>query len=102
MGLNKLLWIGKGTIYYLYISYAFQKSDTPQQAEHTYELLYNTGCRLAAEGQYIEAKVKLQAAEKLCRSSLEEDGLTEDEILDELAIIKWVLLSETSHFWLSI
>ncbi|KAK7588106.1 hypothetical protein V9T40_005351 [Parthenolecanium corni] len=64
------------------------KSETPQQAEHTYELLYNTACRLAAEGLYIEAKVKLQAAEKLCRSSLEEDGLTEDEILDELAIIK--------------
>ncbi|KAK7582121.1 hypothetical protein V9T40_013566 [Parthenolecanium corni] len=41
------------------------KSETPQQAEHTYELLYNTACRLAAEGQYIEAKVKLLAAEEL-------------------------------------
>lgn len=59
--------------------------------ENTYEHLYNTACKLAAEGLFIEAKAKLKAAEKLCRTSLEEDGLTEEEILDELAIIKYAV-----------
>ncbi|XKL66531.1 hypothetical protein PGB90_009951 [Kerria lacca] len=64
------------------------KEDIPPMLENTYEHLYNTACKLAAEGLFIEAKAKLKAAEKLCRTSLEEDGLTEEEILDELAIIK--------------
>jgi len=60
----------------------------PQLDEHTYELLYNSACRLAEEGMYVEAKGKLQAAEKLCRASLEEDGLAEEDILDEIAVIR--------------
>lgn len=39
-------------------------------------------------GILIEAEKKLRAAEKMCRESLEEDGVPEDEIEDELGIIR--------------
>ncbi|KAG7200592.1 hypothetical protein KM043_001151 [Ampulex compressa] len=69
--------------------------EAPSLREHTYELTYNTACRLIAEGSkgdraaLIEAEKKLRAAEKLCKEGLEEDGVAdEEEIEDELGIIR--------------
>jgi hypothetical protein len=58
--------------------------------EHTYELAYNGSCQLVGRNQYTEAEKKLKLSEKLCRESLEEDGTGEEEIEDELGIIKYV------------
>ncbi|KAK7793568.1 hypothetical protein R5R35_000404 [Gryllus longicercus] len=62
--------------------------DLPQLREHTYELSYNSSCKLIAHKQYQEAERKLKATEKLCRETLEEDGSTEEDIDSELGIIK--------------
>ncbi|XP_076759567.1 signal recognition particle 72 [Xylocopa sonorina] len=62
--------------------------------EDTYELIYNAACRLIAQGNkgdkstLVEAEKKLKAAEKLCKEGLEEDGVAEEEIEDELGIIR--------------
>ncbi|XP_047114553.1 signal recognition particle subunit SRP72 [Schistocerca piceifrons] len=64
------------------------KRDVPQLREHTYELSYNAACQLISRGQYQEAEKKLKIAEKLCRESLEDDGASEEDIEDELGIIK--------------
>ena len=62
--------------------------------EHTYELTYNAACQLIAsvtdgdKSNLIKAEKKLRTAEKMCRDSLEEDGMTEEEIEDELGIIR--------------
>ncbi|KZC12385.1 PREDICTED: signal recognition particle subunit SRP72 [Dufourea novaeangliae] len=62
--------------------------------EDTYELTYNAACRLIAQGNkgdraiLIEAERKLRAAEKMCKEGLEEDGVAEEEIEDELGIIR--------------
>ncbi|XP_067002510.2 signal recognition particle subunit SRP72 [Anabrus simplex] len=62
--------------------------ETPQLREHTYELSYNRACQLIGRAQYQDAERKLKATEKLCRESLEEDGTPEEDIEDELGIIK--------------
>uniref|UniRef100_U5EXU8 Signal recognition particle subunit SRP72 n=1 Tax=Corethrella appendiculata TaxID=1370023 RepID=U5EXU8_9DIPT len=62
--------------------------ETPAFREDTYELSYNNACALAGKGKFIEAEKKLRASEKLCREFFEDDGATEDEIQEELAIIK--------------
>lgn len=54
----------------------------------TYELCYNWACSLIAREQYIEAEKSLRVCEKLCRDSLEEDGLSEEEIDIELALVR--------------
>lgn len=70
------------------------KLDVPELREDTYELTYNSACRLVAQGAsgdrntLIEAEKKLRLAEKMCKESLEEDESTEEEIDDELRIIK--------------
>uniref|UniRef100_A0A182N613 Signal recognition particle subunit SRP72 n=1 Tax=Anopheles dirus TaxID=7168 RepID=A0A182N613_9DIPT len=56
--------------------------------EDTYELTYNAACALAGRREYGEAERKLRTSEKLCRDSLEEDGATEEDIIDEITIIK--------------
>uniref|UniRef100_A0A2M4BFJ3 Signal recognition particle subunit SRP72 n=1 Tax=Anopheles marajoara TaxID=58244 RepID=A0A2M4BFJ3_9DIPT len=56
--------------------------------EDTYELVYNAACALAGRQQYGEAERKLRSSEKMCRESLEEDGATEEDIIDEITIIK--------------
>ncbi|PNF21717.1 Signal recognition particle subunit SRP72 [Cryptotermes secundus] len=61
--------------------------EIPQLREHTYELAYNSSCQLVGQNQYTEAEKKLKLSERLCRESLEEDA-TEEEIEDELGIIK--------------
>lgn len=62
----------------------------PQLREHSYELSYNGACQLIGRKQYVEAERKLKATEKLCRESLEEDGTAEDDVENELGIIKYV------------
>lgn len=49
---------------------------------------YNGACALAGRGKFSESEKKLRASEKICRDALEEDGATEEDIQDELAIIK--------------
>ncbi|KAG4065073.1 hypothetical protein HA402_007470 [Bradysia odoriphaga] len=56
--------------------------------EDTYELAYNSACALAGRGKFNEAEKKLRVSEKMCRETLEEDGSTEEDILDESAIIR--------------
>lgn len=56
--------------------------------EDTYELCYNSACALAGKSKFTESEKKLRLSEKICREMLEEDGSTEEEIQDELAIIK--------------
>lgn len=48
---------------------------------------------MIAQRQYQEAEKKLKIAEKLCRESLEEDGVSEEDIEDELGIIKYAYLT---------
>lgn len=56
--------------------------------DDSYELSYNEAIRLLGEGKHSEAEILLRKAESLCRKSLEEDGATEEEIEDELALIQ--------------
>lgn len=69
----------------------FQTRDIPQLRENTYELAYNSACQLVGRGQFTDAERKLKVSEKLCRESLEEDGTGEEDIEDELRIIKYVI-----------
>ncbi|EDS26725.1 signal recognition particle 72 kDa protein [Culex quinquefasciatus] len=64
------------------------KKELPKLREDTYELTYNAACALAGKQQFPEAEKKLRTSEKLCREFLEEDGATEEDIMDEVAIIK--------------
>lgn len=56
--------------------------------DDSYELSYNESIRLLGEGKNSEAEAMLRKAETLCRKSLEEDGATEEEIEDELTLIR--------------
>ncbi|XP_046625088.1 signal recognition particle subunit SRP72 [Neodiprion virginianus] len=69
--------------------------EVPSLRESTYELTYNAAHRLVAQGTngtnkavLVEAEKKLRTAEKMCREALEEDGATEEDIEDEIGIIK--------------
>ncbi|KAI4502924.1 hypothetical protein M0802_001968 [Mischocyttarus mexicanus] len=60
----------------------------------TYELTYNAACQLIALGtlvdknMLVEAEKKLKTAEIMCKEGLEEDGAGEEEIENELGIIR--------------
>nr|XP_033342441.1 signal recognition particle subunit SRP72 [Megalopta genalis] len=68
--------------------------EVPALREDTYEMIYNAACNLIIQGSngdrslLIEAEKKLRAAEKMCKEGLEEDGVAEEEIEDELGIIR--------------
>lgn len=64
------------------------KKELPALRENTYELSYNSACGLAGKQKFSEAEKKLKSSEKLCRDYLEEDGATEEDIQNELGIIK--------------
>ena len=53
--------------------------------------MYNAACQLIGRKQYVEAEKKLRQAEKMCREMLEEDGSSEEDIEEELAIIRLVV-----------
>lgn len=61
----------------------------PIATEDSYELSYNDAIRLLGEGKLTEAEAQLRQAETLCRKSLEDDGVPEEDIEDELALIKY-------------
>ncbi|XP_058062182.1 signal recognition particle subunit SRP72 [Anopheles bellator] len=56
--------------------------------EDTYELAYNAACALAGRQQFGDAERKLRTSEKMCRESLEEDGASEEDIIDEITVIR--------------
>jgi signal recognition particle subunit SRP72 len=61
----------------------------PEFKENTYELVYNSAVALSGTGKFSEAEKKLKISEKMCREFLEEDeGMTEEDIENELAIIR--------------
>ena len=67
--------------------------EIPPLREHSYELAYNAAYRLLAGNKddraiLIEAEKKLRTAEKMCREGLEEDGASDDEIENELGVIR--------------
>ncbi|CAL4123366.1 unnamed protein product [Meganyctiphanes norvegica] len=65
------------------------KDDDVQIDDSSYELLYNGACHLIAVGRTEEALKQLQEAEKTCRQYLtEEEGASEEEVTDEVAIIR--------------
>lgn len=64
------------------------KTNLTMSTDDSYELSYNEAIRLIGEGKNAEAEAQLRKAESLCRKSLEEDGATEEEIEDELALIR--------------
>ncbi|XP_012231168.1 signal recognition particle subunit SRP72 [Linepithema humile] len=68
--------------------------EIPSLREHTYELTYNAAYRLLAQKSrddktiLTEAEKKLRTAEKMCKEGLEEDGALEEEIENELGVIR--------------
>ena len=77
--------------FYNFVMFLFsipQKTNLPLARDDSYELAYNESIRLLGEGKTAEAESQLRGAETLCRKSLEEDGATEEEIEDELALIR--------------
>jgi hypothetical protein len=49
---------------------------------------YNSGCGLAAVGAWEEAEEVLRGAEQAARSYLQEEGETEEDIEEEVGIIR--------------
>ncbi|XP_065286069.1 signal recognition particle subunit SRP72 [Dermacentor albipictus] len=60
----------------------------PSLGEGSYELCYNKACSLLGLAKFADALQKLVQAEELCKKSLEEDDVPEDEIEEELAIVR--------------
>jgi signal recognition particle subunit SRP72 len=76
--------------HYVHFSHSIlqQKKELPNLRESSYELVYNAACRLLGNEQLQDAEKKLKLSEKMCRETLEEDGTAEEEIEDELGIVK--------------
>jgi signal recognition particle subunit SRP72 len=64
------------------------ENNIPHAKGDTFELDYNVGCVLVGKGQFAEAESILLDAEKECVQTLEEDGVPEEEIEDEVSIIR--------------
>ncbi|KAL3995273.1 SRP72 RNA-binding domain family protein [Acanthocheilonema viteae] len=54
----------------------------------TFEQLYNAACQLIESGGYTQALKFLEKAERLCSDTLIEEGLSEEEIEEELSVIR--------------
>ncbi|KAJ8317050.1 hypothetical protein KUTeg_004954 [Tegillarca granosa] len=66
-----------------------QNMDDPGLKEVSYELCYNMACYLIGKNDLVGAEKKLRKAEALCKKSFDDDpDITEDEIEEELAIIR--------------
>jgi len=65
---------------------ALISSNKPSLTEN-FEFSYNAACIEIDSGDYSSAEKHLNTAEKICRASLAEEGLTEEQIQDELSII---------------
>ncbi|CAG9533532.1 unnamed protein product [Cercopithifilaria johnstoni] len=60
----------------------------PPSRLDTFEQFYNAACQLIESGGYAQALKFLEKAEKLCSDTLIEEGLSEEEIEDELSVIR--------------
>ncbi|XP_016932760.3 signal recognition particle subunit SRP72 [Drosophila suzukii] len=65
-----------------------QDKEVPEVPEDTYEQYFNSACIQANRQKYAEAERKLRTSEKLCREFLEEEGASEDEIIEEVDVIR--------------
>lgn len=54
----------------------------------SYEMLYNHAVGLIGEGKIVEAEKLLQQAENLAKETLQEEGASEEDMVDELALIE--------------
>ncbi|KAH8409676.1 hypothetical protein KR222_001561 [Zaprionus bogoriensis] len=62
--------------------------EVPEVPEDTYEHYFNSACIQSNRQKYVEAERKLRTSEKLCREFLEEEGASEEEIVEELDVIR--------------
>lgn len=62
--------------------------EVPEVPEDTYEQYFNSSCIQSNRQKYVEAERKLRTSEKLCREFLEEEGASEEEIIEELDVIR--------------
>lgn len=62
--------------------------DYAQLGDKTYELLYNKACIQVGKKNYQDALKILNAAEELCRKTLDEEGAIDEDIEAELSIIR--------------
>uniref|UniRef100_F1KZJ3 Signal recognition particle subunit SRP72 n=1 Tax=Ascaris suum TaxID=6253 RepID=F1KZJ3_ASCSU len=60
----------------------------PMTQLETFEQFYNGACHLIEAEKYSSALKMLQKAEKICGETLTEEGLSEDDIEDELSVIR--------------
>ncbi|KAH8388186.1 signal recognition particle subunit SRP72 [Drosophila serrata] len=65
-----------------------KNKDVPDVPEDTYEQYFNSACILSNRQKYAEAERKLRTSEKLCREFLEEEGASEEEIVEEVDVIR--------------
>ncbi|XP_017004928.2 signal recognition particle subunit SRP72 [Drosophila takahashii] len=65
-----------------------QAKEVPEVPEDTYEQYFNSACIQANRQKYAEAERKLRTSEKLCREFLEEEGASEEEIIEEVDVIR--------------
>lgn len=72
----------------IFTNHPLQKRDLPTLEEDSYELCFNAACALSNKGNFNEAEKKLKVCEKMCRESLEDDGMSEEEMQDEIAVIR--------------
>ncbi|XP_067133039.1 signal recognition particle subunit SRP72 [Centruroides vittatus] len=72
--------------------------NVPQFQEHIFEICYNGACILLAQDQYAAALKKLHLAEELCKKSLEDDDVPEEEIESELGVIRLFYLKDSNGY----
>lgn len=65
-----------------------KNKDVPEVPEDTYEQYFNSASILLNRQKYAEAERKLRTSEKLCREFLEEEGASEEEIIEEVDVIR--------------
>ena len=65
----------------------------------TFERVYNEACAFLDAGDLGSALSALDRAERLGRATLQEDGLTEEEMADELTVVT-VQVRQTTDEWL--
>ncbi|VDM47444.1 unnamed protein product [Toxocara canis] len=68
--------------------HAMGTQQQPSTQLETFEQLYNGACHLIEAEKYAQALKTLQKAEKICGETLSEEGLSEEEIEDELSVIR--------------
>ncbi|BFF91017.1 signal recognition particle subunit SRP72 [Drosophila madeirensis] len=65
-----------------------KNKDVPEVPEDTYEQYFNSACIQSNRQKFTDAERKLRTSEKLCREFLEEEGASEEEILEEVDVIR--------------